>query len=320
MASSENSQSVDWDLDEGSGFVIIHGRGIHLNTRGPLRSRSQLVIICEADHEDKSYIWTAVRSQTGEFVRTFTYDRAGMGQSQPGPNPRTAAAAAKDLSDVLVAADIAGPYILVCHSYGGFVAREFLHIRSDNIAGIIFVDTITERYSSEDPLPMPEFGAVFGNLDFWEVSGMTKRARLSHEEWKMVRKQWPNDEMTSAAEAQALADSERELADKNQFNRQAMGDRPVVVIKGNATQDFKRVLVTGEAAGNGTESQRAVLREYIQRSEATRKRHQREQLKLSSSNRFVVAQHGFHSVHLSEPELIVTEIKLLLKNLSRGEL
>ncbi len=76
-----------------------------------------------------------VQALAARFVRILAYDRAGMGQSQPAPGLRTAAAAARDLSDVLVAAAISGPYVLLCHSYGGFLAREFLHIRSDDVAG-----------------------------------------------------------------------------------------------------------------------------------------------------------------------------------------
>ncbi len=146
---------------------------------------------------------------------------------------------------------------------------------------------------------------------------MTKRHKLDADEWELVKRQWPNDEATSAAEAGALATSERELVGKKQFERQVMGDRPVVVIKGNATQDFRDVLAAGTAAGNGTDSQRAMLRKYIEISEATRERHQKEQLKLSSNSRYVVARDGHHSIQLSEPELIVTELRTMLEHLSR---
>ncbi|KAK6065377.1 hypothetical protein SCUP234_12580 [Seiridium cupressi] len=317
MAPLENSESVDWNTDKESGFVAIHNRDIFLGAQGPPRRPGQPVIICEAGHGDSSYVWAAVQSKAGEFVRTFAYDRAGMGQSHPGPSPRTAAAAARDLSDTLDEASILGPYILVCHSYGGLLAREFLHIRNGDVAGIIFIDTITEHYTSENILPMTEFDAVLGQLDYWDVIGMAKRHVLRPEEWKMVKKHWSNDEATSAAEASSMPTTEQELADKEQFDRQAMGHRPVVVIKGNATQDFKNALDAGEAAGNGTESQRATLRKFITTSEEVRERHQREQLRLSSNSRYVVARHGHHAVQFSEPELIVAEIKAMLESLSR---
>lgn len=312
---STTSDTFDWNTDEGSGFVRIHNRDIFLSVQGPPHRVGQPVVICEAGHGSTSYVWAAVQSQASKFVRTYAYDRAGMGQSQTGPSPRKAASAARDLADVLDAASIQGPYLLVCHSYGGFLSREFLHIRDGDVAGIIFVDTITERYSSEDPLPMAEFGAALGDLDFWEVSGLAKRHSFSPADREQAVRQWPNDEETSAAEAGALATSEQELAEKRQFDKQVMGHRPVVVIKGNATQDFVAVLDAAEAVGNGTASQRATLREYAKTSEATRERHQKEQLRLSTNTRYVVAKHGYHSVQLSEPELIVEEIQIMLKEL-----
>lgn len=309
------AHTLDWNSDEGSGFVSIHGRDIFVSVRGPPRRPGQPVVICEAGRGCTSYIWSAVQLQAGKFVRIFAYDRAGMGRSQPGPSPRKAAVAAQDLSDLLDSANISGPYVLVCHSYGGILAREFLHIRNDDVAGIIFVDTITERYSSDEPLPMAEFGAVLGNLDFWEISGLAKRQSLSAVDWELSLKMWPRDRETFAAEAGAVTISEQELAGKNQFDGQVMGNRPLVVIKGNATQEFVAVLNAGEAAGNGTASQRAILREYTKTSEATRERHQREQLKLSTNSRYVVAQHGYHSVQVSEPELVVAEIETMLRRL-----
>lgn len=307
-----SSPPIDWDTYSGDGFVSIDGRKIFINMRGPVRKPSSPLVICEAGHGDSSHVWAAVQSGTAQFARTLTYDRAGMGQSDPGIKPRTAAAAAKDLSEVLEAAKLSGPFVVVSHSYGGIVAREFLHLRNDDISRMIFVDTITELYSTENLLPIKEFGAVLGKLNFWEVTGISSTHKFSDAEWKLVNKTWPNDEATSAAEEEVIRLSEQELASKKQCESQPMGNRPITVIKGNATQDFKSVLEAGEAAKNGTESDRATIREFVQTSEEARERHQRSQLKLSSNGRFVVAQHGHHMVQFVEPDLIVDEISKVI--------
>ena len=305
--------STDWNSHEGEGFVSIGNRRVHINVSGPARERNQPFIICEAGHGDSSYVWAAMQSRTAQFARILTYDRAGMGQSDPGPNPRTAAAAAKDLSDLLDAAKLSGPFVVVSHSYGGIIAREFLHIRNRDISGMVFVDTITELYSTENWLPMKEFGAVLGNLNFWDVTGITSTHKFTETEWESINKTWPNDESTSAAEEESIRLSEQNLASKDQCESQLLGNRPITVIKGNATQDFRNVLAAGEAAGNGTASDRETIRQFVKTSEEARERHQRSQLRLSANARFVVAQHGHHMVQFVEPDLIAEEIKNILR-------
>lgn len=316
LSEDPNMMSVvvptDWSSYQGEGFVSIANRRVHVNVRGPARKQGTPLIICEAGHGDSSHVWAAVQSRTAQFARILTYDRAGMGHSDPGPNPRTAAAAAKDLSDVLEAAKLSGPFVVVSHSYGGIVAREFLHIRSCDISGMIFVDTITELYSTENCLPMKEFGAVLGNLTFWDVTGITSTHKFSETEWKLINKTWPNDESTSAAEEESIRLSEQNLAGRNQCESQPLGNRPITIIKGNATQDFRSVLVAGEAAGNGTESDRETIRQFVKTSEEARERHQRSQLRLSTNSRFVLAPHGHHMVQFVDPDLIVEEIKNIL--------
>lgn len=304
--------STDWDSYQGDGFVSIANRRVHVNIRGPAREQGQPLIICEAGHGDSSQVWAAVQSRTAQFARILAYDRAGMGRSDPGPNPRTAAAAARELSDVLGAANLSGPFVVISHSYGGIVAREFLHIRNSDISGMIFVDTITELYSTENWLPMKEFGAVLGSLNFWDVTGITSTHKLSETEWELVNKTWPNDESTSAAEEQSIRLSEQNLASKCQCESQPLGNRPVTVIKGNATQDFRSVLTAGEAAENGTESDRETIRQFVKTSEEARERHQKSQLRLSANARFVLAKQGHHLVQFVEPDLIVEEIKHIL--------
>ncbi len=73
-----------------------------------------------------------------------SYDRAGMGASDPGPDPRDGAAIARDLDDALRAAKIAGPFIVVGHSAGGLYVRLFADRRPADVAGMVLVDPSVE--------------------------------------------------------------------------------------------------------------------------------------------------------------------------------
>ena len=69
--------------------------------------------------------WELVRPAIAKVTRVVTYDRAGLGWSEPSPYPRDAATMASELHKMLVDANIKPPYILVGHSLGGIVARQF---------------------------------------------------------------------------------------------------------------------------------------------------------------------------------------------------
>ena len=70
---------------------------------------------------------TPVLAGVQQFTLGCTYDRPGtvgsapedFSRSDPVPMPRNAAAAVTDLHELLSAAKVPGPYVLVGHSFGG---------------------------------------------------------------------------------------------------------------------------------------------------------------------------------------------------------
>jgi hypothetical protein len=81
-------------------------------------------------------IWPALTSLT----RACRYDRAGVGPSTPGPRPTSCQQLAQDLQTVLQTAGIPGPYLLVSHSFGSFIARVYAHEHPDQIVGSLLLD------------------------------------------------------------------------------------------------------------------------------------------------------------------------------------
>jgi pimeloyl-ACP methyl ester carboxylesterase len=80
------------------------------------------------------------------FANSVLYDRAGTGWSDPAPLPRTAAEVATELRDLLGAADITGPYVLVAHSLGGAYARRFGQLFPADVAGLVTLDAFHEDW------------------------------------------------------------------------------------------------------------------------------------------------------------------------------
>jgi pimeloyl-ACP methyl ester carboxylesterase len=70
------------------------------------------------------------------------YDRGGTGYSDPLPLPRTAAAVAVELRELLRAQDIDAPYVLAAHSLGGLYAHRFAQLFPRDVAGLVWLDAL----------------------------------------------------------------------------------------------------------------------------------------------------------------------------------
>src|SRR5437763_1357209 len=62
---------------------------------------------------------------SAEGLRSCAYDRAGMGWSDPGPEPRDSDAIVGDLEKLIAASGERGPFILMGHSMAGLHTRLF---------------------------------------------------------------------------------------------------------------------------------------------------------------------------------------------------
>src|SRR5262245_19682866 len=101
-----------------------------------------------------------VWQQLSEVSRVCTYDRAGTGTSDPRPSEVAAGLTieveAEELHALLGAANIAPPYVVVAHSYGGFVGRLFTATYPDEVQGLVLIES-----SHEDEI-VP-YRRVYGN-------------------------------------------------------------------------------------------------------------------------------------------------------------
>jgi pimeloyl-ACP methyl ester carboxylesterase len=90
--------------------------------------------------------WEKVQPAVSKFTRTFSYDRAGIGLSAPGPAPRDARQIARELHVALANAQVAPPYILVGHSLGGPFIRVFAGLYPGEVSGMVLIDPTQEEF------------------------------------------------------------------------------------------------------------------------------------------------------------------------------
>lgn len=139
---------------ETGALIDIGGRALFLRCTPPGNPAVPTVILeagLAADHSS----WGEVPARAASYARVCSYDRASLGQSDPGPPPRDAATAAADLRALLEAAGVPGPYILVAHSFGGLLARRFVAENPDLVAGLVLVDAVHEDWWSRELAALP---------------------------------------------------------------------------------------------------------------------------------------------------------------------
>jgi pimeloyl-ACP methyl ester carboxylesterase len=94
------------------------------------------------------YSWMLVQPDVGRVTRACWYDPAGMGWSEPSSGTHSSFSIASDLHKLLQRAHVTAPYVLVGHSVGGFDARAFYRLYSNEVAGMVLVDASHEDYNA----------------------------------------------------------------------------------------------------------------------------------------------------------------------------
>jgi pimeloyl-ACP methyl ester carboxylesterase len=119
-------------------LVRFDKRRMHIHVIG----EGTPTVVFESGMGASSPSWTQVQREVAQFSRAVSYDRAGHGWSDATSEPRTARQIAKELHALLNAAGVPGPYVLVGHSFGGYVVRAFADLYRHDVVGMVLVDSI----------------------------------------------------------------------------------------------------------------------------------------------------------------------------------
>jgi pimeloyl-ACP methyl ester carboxylesterase len=136
-------------------IVTIEGHQFHIDCTGD----GPLTVILESGAGATTLAWAWIQPEIAKSSSVCSYDRAGYGWSSPTDLPMDAINTSQQLHNLLRAANIPGPYILVGHSIGGAYVRMFAANYPLDVAGLVLLDatnpSVLETYAEVD-LPKVE--------------------------------------------------------------------------------------------------------------------------------------------------------------------
>jgi len=207
-------------------LVDVGGRKMHIVCTG----EGSPTVVLDSGLGDTYVSWRNVQPAIAKFTRVCSYDRAGLGYSDPSAQPRTSEVIAEELHALLHAAEIPPPFVLVGHSMGGYDVRVFASKFRNEVTGMVLVDS--SHPDQENRLP-PEFKNIEGTairesefLEFTMPLGIPRLLRLCED-----------DPRTRAAECnfRSAREGVAELKAIHQSAAQAgasgsLGDMPLIVL------------------------------------------------------------------------------------------
>jgi pimeloyl-ACP methyl ester carboxylesterase len=226
--------------------------------------------------------WSLVQPEVSKFARVCSYDRAGLGYSDPGPSPRTARRVVQELRLLLDHSDIRGPLILVGESIGGLYVRVYASEYEQRVAGLVLVDASHEDQEMSLPGIAP-LVPLLSSIGVFRLLGVSFGANL--------------DAVPPSVRSSARATAFRASAYQATANEGMHLPETAAEVK--ATRRTLGVPVVVVTAGLGADTGWNRL--------------QRDMLRLSDEACQMVAERSGHVIALGEPLAIVEPIRAMIQ-------
>lgn len=117
-------------------LIDVNGTRLHLRCKG----EGSPTVVMVAGAGAPSVVSYELQDRVALQTRVCSYDRAGLGWSEPANREQGIAEVTRDLHDLLVQAGEKGPFILVPESYGGMIALLAALEWPEQVAGLVLID------------------------------------------------------------------------------------------------------------------------------------------------------------------------------------
>jgi pimeloyl-ACP methyl ester carboxylesterase len=292
-------------------MLDVGGYRLHIHCQGDPPVGSPTVVM-DAGQGEPGLTWALVQPEVAGFTRVCTYDRAGLGWSERGPEPRTAANIVAELHTLLAGAGVDPPYVMVGHSAGGLYVRLFAHTYPDEVSGLVLVDAGHEerwlRYQ-ESLLRLERLSnrMMTWGLRFLQVLNSVGLPALNPDSFGS---DWPTpipepvrgpylSTMFSGTKCLATLSEEIKAAEGNfaavrEAKLSPLGDIPLVVVTSGKSE-----LSEG----------RAISAQEVEHYNKVTAELQAELVALSPQGKQVIAEKSGHYIQIDQPELVIDAIR-----------
>ena len=287
-------------------LVDVGGHRLHIYCVG----EGSPTVIIDTGTGGWSISYRHLQIEIAQDTRACTFDRAGMGWSDPGPKPRTSQRIVDELHTLLNSARLKPPFLLVGHSFGGYDARIFAARYPDEVAGMVLVEAAHEEQWTRLPPEVKKLlysslghlwvAQVMSRLGLIRVMGVSAPPELSPELQLAYVATMLNSKTydTLVAEIESVEQSAAQVAANG-----PLGSMPLVVISARNSFDAFR------SPGNDIPYEKA--------NQAWMEM-QMELVALSADSSHHISETGTHRIHITEPALIVNSVREVLRKVQRA--
>jgi pimeloyl-ACP methyl ester carboxylesterase len=291
-------------------MVDVGGYRLHIDCQGD--PEGSPTVVMDAGQGEPCLTWASVQPEVAGFTRVCTYDRAGLGWSERGPKPRTAANIVAELRALLTAAGVEPPYVLVGHSAGGLYLRLLAQEIPDQVAGMVLVDAGHEELNVRPPESVVKMGKrslQLGGCAFRILQMLNSIGLLAFAPGK-TSSMWFNPIPEEARETyvgvacsdthwfeaarQEAASAWGIMAEGRAAQMGTLGDIPLIVLSRGRGQMTKMPGVSAEDAEKFNVAQEEM---------------QAELAALSPRGKRIIAEESGHYIQVEQPELVIDAIQ-----------
>jgi len=273
-------------------LVNVDGRKMHIHCTG----EGTPIVILDSGLGDTYLSWRKVQPEIANFAQVCSYDRAGLGYSDPSSQVRTSQAIAQELHALLQAAHVQPPYILVGHSMGGYDVRVYANMFRNDVVGMVLVDS--SHPDQENRFP-PELKSMEGSwqreaefLEYGMPFGIPRLLSLCEDDpvQRAAECNW-HSAHEGAAEMKAFSQSAAQAAGAG-----SLGDMPLAVLSHDP--DKPSAELPPDLAKSTNQAWEKM---------------QEELAHLSTRGTQTVAKNSGHYIQLDRPELVIDAVRNIVQ-------
>lgn len=263
--------SSEAPLDE---LVDVGTHRLHIHCTGTGRP----TIVIDTGIGETYESWESIIESLSRETRVCSYDRAGYGQSEPGPMPRDSQRSADELHLLLVNSREDGPFLLVGHSLGALNMQVYAHSYPEGATGLVLLDP-------------PPLAWIMGE-------GFPELRELFNQEMIALREAADAASASSDPDIAASAAYLNAIASENEQFFGQTGER-VVAIHFFGELPLTVIGATEPEPGFGEYAQ--AFRQFWNDESQTL-------AGKSGSGQFILAEGSSHHIHLDAPQVVIDAI------------